>query len=513
MIELPFNINRVAGLMLGSVLVAPAEAQRKPSPDDRLAGFDAYVEHAMREYRVPGVAIAAVRGDSVVLLRGYGVRTVGDSGQVDGNTLFAIGSATKAFTGAAMAMLVDSGNVILDNRVTDYLPGFQLQDPWVSRDYRVRDLFLHRSGIARGDNLFYGTTRSREDIVRAMRELPSIAPFRTRFQYHNLTFIAAGEVIHQVSGLTYDDFILQRILRPLGMTRSSVSVRGLDGQPNVATPHADLDGKIVPVAYRNIDNAAASGGVNSTAAEMTRWLRLWLGRGTFEGRRLLSERMVMEATRPRMTVDDPDMIARFMTPPFLGYGLGWFIFAQGSRQVVSHGGRIDGMSAMVGFLPEERIGVVILTNLNQTDIDFPLMSHLLDRLQGVTPPRDWVAEHLALQARYAAGAPTRGTPARVEGTRPSLPLSAYAGTYRHAYLGTITVAPGPDGGLTFQQDQAPTAGGPLEHWHYDSFVARLRDPIFGSARVTFRLNADGRVEALAYSITGADEWIRVQTSP
>jgi hypothetical protein len=195
---------------------------------------------------------------------------------------------------------------------------------------------------------------------------------------------------------------------------------------------------------------------------------------------------------------------------FLAYGLGWFTWPFWDQRAVSHGGRIDGMSAMMGFLPDAGIGVVVLTNLDQTDIDFPLMSYLFDRLLGVPSPRDYVSEFLARTAPNPAGGGTHREPHRAAGTRPSLAAAEYAGTYQHDYLGTLRVTLERDSTLGMQQDRVPSAGGPLEHWHHDSFVAHLRDGVFGDARVTFRLGADGRVQSLIYSLTGPDEWVRVR---
>ncbi len=489
--------------------VTPAVAQPRPARGDALAGFDAYVTNAMRQWKVPGLAIAAVRGDSIVLARGYGVRTLGDPTPVDAQTMFAIGSASKAFTGAALGILADQAKLSFDGRVTDNLPWFELQDPWVTHEFRVRDLLLHRGGLSRGDNIFYGTTTSRVDIVRALRYATPTAPFRTKFQYNNLMYITAGEVIHEVSGLSWDNFIKTRIFAPLGMSQSNTSVRDLVGKPNVATPHAELGGAVKPIAWRNIDNAAASGAINSNVLDMTKWLRLWLGHGAFEGNRILSEAVAREAITPQFTIDDPFFIARLMSPNFLSYGFGWFIEDFRGRRWVNHGGNIDGMAAMVGFLPADGIGVVVLTNMNQSDVTLPLMANLFDRLLGILPPNDYNTEYKAAsdayQAQQRAG---RKEPVRVAGTQPSLPLSGYVGDYRHPFMGLATVSLGSSGRLSIRYHPAPTVTGELEHWHYDTFVAKLEDPIFGEARVTFRLGADGRVAGMVFSHGGPGEWVK-----
>ena len=510
MTESPYKGNSLgAAWVAAALLIGTGAAGAQTRPDaarDPMAGFDAYVTAAMKQWKVPGLAIAAVRGDSVLMMKGYGVRTIGGTEPVDAETMFAIGSASKAFTGATLEMLSDEGKLNFDNRVTDYLPWFEMSDPWVTREIRVRDLLLHRSGLSRGDNIWYATTHSREDVVRSIRRLQPSTSFRTRFQYQNLMFITAGEVAHAITGQSWDDLVKSRIFGPLGMTSSNTSVKDLAGKSNVATPHAELDGAVKAIPYRNIDNAGPAGSINSNVTDMTKWLRLWVNNGVFDGKRLLSETMVTDATAPQFSIDDPDMKARLMSPRFLGYGYGWFVEDFRGQRWVNHGGNIDGMAAMVGFLPESKIGVVILTNMNQSDVTLPLMAHLFDRLLGVAPAKDYNAEYYAAeQADQAKRRATSKPPVRVEGTKPSLPLEAYAGVYRETFMGTATVRYD-QGKLTIQYDASPM-GGLLDHFHYDSFVATMPDPIISKMPVTFRIGATGQVEGMTFPL-GTTEWVK-----
>lgn len=505
----PLGHRAAVALSILALAGVPASAQRRGTTTAWLDGFDAYVTTAMSQWKVPGLAVAAIRGDSIVFAKGYGVRTIGEPGPVDPETIFAVGSTTKAFTAAALGILADEGRVDFTGRVVDYLPWFALEDPWITRELRIADLLTHRSGAGRGDQIFYGSTASREDVVRSLRHLPFTAPLRTRFQYNNLMFITAGEVVHAVVGASWDQFVTDRLLAPLGMRRATTSVRDLVGRPNVATPHAELGGAVRPIAYRNIDAAAASGGINTNVLEMASWVRLWLNHGRHGGRQILSGRYVREAMRTQFAVDDPYFFARLQSPAFLGYGYGWFVQDFRGRRRISHGGNIDGMAAMVGFLPEDSVGVVVLTNMNQSDITIPLMSNLFDRLLGVDPPRDYNAEYRATaDSAEKSMRAARREPARTLGTRPSLELSAYVGSYRHPFMGQATVTLDRDR-LVIRYEPAPTVTGPLEHWHYDTFVAKLVDPIFGQARVTFRLDASGRVSGMVFSHGGFDDdWQR-----
>jgi CubicO group peptidase (beta-lactamase class C family) len=495
----------IAVIATGAAAQRPARTARDP-----LAGYDQYVAQALKAWKVPGVAVSLVRGDSVILAKGYGVRRLGDPTPVDAHTIFAIGSATKAFTGASVALLVDEGKVGWDEPVTTYLPWFEMYDPWVTREIRVRDLLTHRSGLARGDLVWLGTSRTREENLRAVRHIKPAWSMRSRFGYQNLMFLAAGEVVHAVTGKSWDDVITERIFGPLGMTESGTSVRLLEGKPNVAAPHAEIDDTIRPVPYRNIDNVAPAGSINSNVIDMAQWVRLWLGKGQLGGRRILQERSVTEATLPQMVVNDPfwrsvagDDVS------FLTYGFGWAVTDFRGHKFVWHGGNIDGMSAMVGFLPKENIGAVVLSNLNQSRITLPLMESAFDRLLGV-PPKDYSATELAAVAKNTeAGKAARAKrlAARVPNTKPTLALDQYAGKYLNELYGSATVTV-ENGHLVLHYDASPTYIADLEHWHFDVFQAKVRDRIMGSTTVAFELGSDAKVARMQFDLEGPVTWRR-----
>ncbi len=504
MIHMPAYFERAT---LAVALVAcAAHAQPRRASTDRFAGLDQVVMDAMETWKVPGLALAVVTRDSVIYAKGYGTRRLGSDAPVNPQTLFAIGSASKAFTGASLAMLSDEGKLTMDDRVIDHLPWFQMYDPWVTREIRLRDLLLHRSGLERGELAWYGTSRSREEVVRTVRYLPPTTSFRTRFQYQNLMYITAGEVVRQKSGMSWDDFVRSRFFEPLGMQGSNTSVRALNGQSNVAQPHAEIAGTIRPIPYRNIDNAGAAGSINSSVMDMSRWVRLWLNGGVAGGKRLLSESMAREAIRPQTTMDDVPLQLMVGNPAFPGYAFGWFVAAFRGKRHVAHGGNIDGMAAMVGFLPDDGVGVVILTNMNRSTVTTPLMSYLFDRALGLTPP-DYFGDYRRAEAQFMASMekPKQPTPAAAPA---SLPLDAYAGTYRHEMYGTATVRHA-DGKLTINYDANPNGSGELAHVRHDAFEATMRDPILGKAPVNFRINASAAVEGMTFGLMGADgEWVR-----
>jgi CubicO group peptidase (beta-lactamase class C family) len=488
--------------VLTALAAAPAVAQAP-----QLDGLDRHIERGLADWEIPGLAIAVVHGDSIVFARGFGVRELGSAEPVDERTLFAIGSASKPFAAATVAMLVDNGDIAWNDPAIDHLPGFQLFDPYATRELTVRDLLTHRSGLSRGDFLWYGTEHDRSEILRRVRHLEPSWSFRSQFGYQNILYLASGEVVREVSGESWDDAVRTRIFAPLGMNESGTSIRELEGRPNVATPHARIDEEVRPIAWRNIDNIAPAGSINSNVLDMAQWIRLNLSKGTFEGQEILSEDAVDEMLTPQ-TIVPLEGGWRSMAPVahFFTYGIGWFMNDHYGRKVVQHGGNIDGMTALVGLMPERDVGVVILTNLGSAGFTYPLMYDVFDRFLGV-PATDWSGSALARADSVRAEAAARR--ARVEearhpNTEPSLSLSEYAGEYEDAMYGTgrVTVE---NGGLILRL--GPAFVGDLAHWHHDTFEVRWRDPSLGTTFVSFGLDAMGKVRGM--DLQGMVEFARV----
>lgn len=254
------------------------------SQTELLKGLNDYIVKSMRDWETPGLALAVVRNDSVIFAKGYGVRKKGETAPVTPKTIFAIASTTKAMTAACLGMLVDEGKMKWDDPVTKYLPWFQLSDPYVTRELTVRDLLCHRSGLARGDNLWYLSPYSREEVLRRVRFLKPAWSFRSRYGYQNIMFLAAGEMIPSVTSKSWDDFIAERLFKPLGMTRTNTSIKYLAGLDDVATPHDKIDTVMQPVRWPNFDNVGSAGAVNSCVEDMAQWVRMNLGNGMSGGR-------------------------------------------------------------------------------------------------------------------------------------------------------------------------------------------------------------------------------------
>lgn len=500
------NLLLLTVLLLAGLQTAQAQQVAGPGP-----AFDEYVTNAIKEWQVPGIAIAIIKDDRIVLAKGFGVRELGKPTPVDERTLFAIGSSSKAFTAAAIAMLVDEGKLKWDDPATKHLPGFQLFDPYTTRELTVGDLLTHRSGLTRGDLLWYASAYDRDEVVRRVRYLKPSWSLRSRFGYQNIMFLAAGQILPSVGGKNWDDFIRERIFMPLGMSSSSTSIKAFANSNNVATPHSRIEDKIQTVPWRNIDNIAPAGSINSNVVDMAQWVRLHLGGGTYENKRLLSSGAIKEMHMPQTIIRLEGQNERlYPEAHFLSYGMGWFLSDYRGRKVVEHGGAIDGMRALVAMMPEEKLGMVILTNLHGTVLPQALMYRIFDSYLGA-PQRDWSAEMLktikALEEQSKA-AEKKLESERVKDTTPSLALDKYAGSYQSEMYGEATVAV-ENGKLVTRF--GPNFTGDLEHWHYDTFRVTWRDRMQGKGFVNFRLNAQGKIESI--NIENLSEFTRAPDKP
>ena len=504
-------MSRGRSLLVAVLAAAPLAAQRPATLPRPLRGLDVYVTAALRTWDVPGLAVAVVKDDSVVWARGFGVRRLGDTARVTERTLFAIASCTKAFTATALAMLVDSGKLSWDDPVAKYLPAFQLFDPYVTRELAVRDLLSHRSGLARGDGLWWATPYDRDEVLRRIRFLRPSWSFRSHYGYQNIMFLAAGQIVPAVAAQSWDAFIRRRIFTPLGMTASNTSVTQLPAGGDIATPHEHFSGTLRAVAWRNVDNVGPAGSINSNVIDMAQWVRLQLGNGVYRGQRLLSEAVIKEMHSPQ-TVIPLDSITERLRPSthFQAYGLGWALSDYRGRKLVSHSGALDGMRSIVMLVPEERLGIVVLSNGGEASrlLTAAVALRVVDSYLGV-PIGDWSADFLQVyrngQARDRADQAKQDS-AHVSGTKPSLDLARYAGSYRNEMYGDVTVTA--DSGrlvLGF----GPFLVADLAHWHFDTFKATWRDAEAGTDLVTFVLDADGKVDHLTWP--GQGEFARVAT--
>jgi CubicO group peptidase (beta-lactamase class C family) len=499
-------------LLLG--LLAPAvRAQRGAD----LSALDAYFAAARGEWNVPGFAVAIVKDDSVVIAKGYGVREIGKPDPVDAQTLFAIASNTKAFTVAALARLVDEGQLAWDDHVVDRLPFFALYSPSVTQEIQVRDLLSHRSGLGTysGDLLWYGTTYSRDEVLRRMRYLPPTGAFRADYGYSNVMFLAAGQLVPAVTGRSWDEYIETEFFGPLGMDRSVTSVDSLANRTNVATPHGEAtphggrDGRLVTYAWYSWDNVGPAASIISSAAEMAKWIRLQLHHGTWDGRTYFSAEQSSTMWTPQISFRvSPGAEERYPSTHFRGYGFGWGLMDYLGRKVMSHGGAADGMYSRVVLVPEEGLGMVILTN-SMTSLPTALSYRILDAFLGGAE-RDWSAEFLAGDERGAERWAARWVQwerERQPNTTPSLPLEGYTGTFGGELYGDATVTL-ENGGLVLRLLPNPDMVADLTHWQHDTFLIEWRHafPWFGRGWAQFLLDPSGEVVEMKLDVPNEDFW-------
>lgn len=458
-------------LLVGAALVLSIGSSTTLA-DDRFAGIDDYINAAIRKWDVPGVAIAVVKDGEVVVARGFGVAEPGTNRVATADTVFPITSCTKSFNAACIAMLVDDGKVQWDDPVRKHLPDFKVADPYVTENLTIRDILCHRTGLVRAD-LMGRSVASRAEIFQRFRFVEQAEPFRTKFTYNNLLMAVIGEIIHKRSGLTWREFLERRVFKPLGMT-STWTDPSLVPAERIAIRQSYRDGKLHPIRLE--DNLTPeAGGIYSSVNDMTKWLLLQLGEGEFNGQRLISQGAMreMHAMHLAHPIKRPAGQDRYYSK-MAGEGLGWLIREYRGRKVVSHNGS---SGANVVLVPEEKLGVVVLTNRDwnslasmlwydaiDTFIDGPQSAWSLDKSWEFWLPLDgrvWGErdhrEHLE-----------RLTATRKKATQPSLPLDAYAGTYSSKLYADIVVTV-VEGRLRLEF--GPHSG-PFEHWDTDSFYAR-----------------------------------------
>jgi CubicO group peptidase (beta-lactamase class C family) len=475
--------------------------------------LDAEIRAEIERWKVPGLGYAVSLKGDVALQGGAGVRGIDCDETVDEHTIFAIGSVTKSMTAAAVAMLVDDGTLSWSDRVVDRLPEFRLYDPYATPELTIRDLLTHRSGLARGDLMWYKSGYDSAEVLQRVRHLPPSWSLRSAFGYQNIMYLAAGELIEKLTGTPWERFVKERIFDPLGMNESRVDAAELDVRGNVASPHAEIDDSVTLIRHHAFMNSRPAGSVYSSPYDMLKWLRFQLGDGTYEGRRILSSSSMRETHTPQT------VIARiapwtylFSEATSLSYGMGWFLWNYRGRTIVSHGGNIDGMAALACVVPEEQLAFVALSNLDGSLLPNALLHRILDETFGKTS-HDWLNEFysveqtLKAQLRYAE---RERSNTQLTGTKPSLPISAYAGAYEDAFYGRASIAQA-DGDLKIE---CIGFRGTLQHRHLDTFTFVPDDPILSKYKplVLFTLDEFAEITHMTLSVLGAPQ-MRFERKP
>ena len=489
-------------LALGLAALAGRAAAAPP------ADFQTYVEGLRKAYGIPGMAIAIVENGQTTLAQGYGVRRLGEPAPVDAKTIFPTGSTGKAFTVAALATLVDAGKLSWDDKVTDKLPGFEMYDPWVTRQMTVVDLLVHRSGLGlgEGDLMFAPSSDiTRAELVYRMRYLKPATSFRSGYAYDNVLYGVAGQLILAVSGQTWEDYMRTHVLEPARMLDSTSDDEHRFADPDRAWPHARLNGPMRGLGDQEVldekddlgKSTSPAGGISASAEDMAQWIKIQLGHGAIPGGgRLYSEASAEEMWRPEtiIPVTPPPPPLDVQSPQLEDYALGWFVRDYRGHTIIEHDGAVFGFRALVDLIPETNVGFAVLSNAEDGVPLVAIRDQLLDHYLGEPPTVDWAKAWGDYKQRQVAAAlkalhSQMAEPAKVG---PTLPLAGYAGDYADPWYGTVRVTPAGEK-LRIDFTRSPGMVGDLTHWQYDTFITHWDKPGIENAFVTFTLDADGKV--------------------
>jgi CubicO group peptidase (beta-lactamase class C family) len=473
------------------------------------AGFEQRVEQLRKAFGVPGVTIAIVEDGKVTLAHGWGVRDMTTNEAVDADTIFFTGSTGKAFTNAALATLVDAGKIKWDDKVIDHMQDFRMWDPWVTREMTIRDLLVHRSGLGlgEGDLLFLpNSTLSRKETVRRIRYLKPATSFRSGYAYDNILYMAAGQLIEEVSGETWEQYIHNHVFAPLGMRHSTDSDAEFHANPNHARPHSRSNGAIHGLGTQTpldenatiAQNAAPAGGLAISANDMSHWLLTQLGQGKIPGsdKRLFSEEQSKQMWTPEVIQPIRHFPPEFAVtePNFSQYALGWDIEDYRGTKVVAHDGAVLGSQATIALVPGKNIGIFIAANSEDGEIILGLRDELLDYYLGY-PRNNWPEKFHSykLNKLNAAAKQVQTAEAKPAQVGPSLPLDHYVGDYNDPWYGTIKVRRAGNA-LTVDFPHSSGMEGPLTHYQYDTFKTHPKLDWVEPAYVTFSIDENGKVD-------------------
>ncbi|OPG94056.1 hypothetical protein B2I21_32815 [Chryseobacterium mucoviscidosis] len=469
-----------------------------------LNGLDDFVEEQLQRWKGVGVAVAVIHKDEVILQKGYGYRDLESKLEVTPNTLFAIGSSTKAFTASTAALLVDQDVLKWDTPVRTYLKDFKMFDPVTTERLTIRDMLCHRSGLPRHDMMWYNSSRSREELVNALQYLEPNEDFRNKWQYQNLMYMAAGYLVGQLKGTSWENVVQESLFNPLGMNSSVLSVDEMQNQPDFAFPYMDQNGESTRIPFRKIDAVGPAGSINSNLVDMIAWVQFQLNQGQQDGAQLISKEQLAVMHSPQMACTSPFHSKEL---PVSTYGLGWMIDSYRGHAMIHHGGAIDGFASQVAFLPEEQIGVVVLCNTNGSILPYTISFNVIDRLLEVEPV-DWSGRLAKLVAGESneseAATDTIETPTTSETSveeKPDetqvhphdRPIHAYAGSYTHPGYGEIVIQQSNDG----LQATLNAIDMPMEYTGNDTFSVELT--LFG-LKVTFTFKMDEHDSVSSLSI-------------
>jgi len=460
--------------------------------------FNRYVEEARKEWLVPGLAVAVVKDNQVIFKKGYGYTGLGTRNPVDPQTLFPCASTTKAMTAVCMGMLIDEGKVKWNDPVVNYLPDFQLYDPFVTREVKIRDLFIHDSGLGDADFLWTSMNIPSEEIIRKMSLVKPSYSIRSSFVYQNLFYLVAGKVIEKVSGLSWEMFIRRRIFVPLSMTRS-YPLRSEVNDPNQAKPCMKVDGTMMMIDHSNADAIGPAGSVWSCIDDVSKWALCMLDSSKYPGGKLLKTATWKEMFRPQTIVPPSEFYPtmQLIKPNWTTYGLGWFQHDYKGKKVNLHTGSLSGSVAIHAQMPEANIAMVMFANYDHSEVRHALVYKTFD-LFALGGNRDWSSEFLKLYGRIQESNEQKikdFEAHRIPNTTPSLLLQDYAGKYTDPLYGELEITVS-EKNLMVSLNHVVKAT--LAHWNFDTFYGEYEKNWNGKVKAVFHINALGEVEKINF---------------
>lgn len=491
--SVPFSI-----LLISFVIHSFITAQAQPITSTEV---DQLTERVLKTFDVPGIAVAIIKDCKVIHSKGYGVRSLNTQQKVDENTLFGIASNSKAYTAAALGMLVDEKKILWDDKVTQYIPEFKMYNPWVTEELTIKDLLTHRSGLGlgAGDLMMWpdSSNFTKADIIHNLRYLKPVSSFRTKYDYDNNLYIVAGEIVARASGMSWEDFVEKRIMQPLGFMASAASIARLKSKSNVIDPHAPVNGKVQVIKIDWSETANAAGGIYSNLTDMSKWVIMQLNHGKFgEG---LSKQLFSEEVQQEMWTPQTIIPVKGPTPyntHFSSYGLGWFLSDVKGYLQATHTGGLAGIVTQVTLIPELKLGIIVFTNQQVGQAFVSITNTIKDSYLGM-PKKDRVKEY---QDRWLAGnAEAKKITDQVwkdieaqKTASTTIDVSQYAGIYTDSWFGDAVILQR-NGKLWFESKRSPRLKGEMLHYKANTFIAKWNDrELDVDAYVEFQLDRNGR---------------------
>jgi CubicO group peptidase (beta-lactamase class C family) len=482
------------------ILVLSFVANAQDLPSFVKDSLDSYVQRALTDWKIPGAAVCIVKDGKVVVMKGYGVKEVGSSDKVDENTLFMIGSNTKAFTATALAILDAEKKLSLDDKVQKWLTDFKLYDPWVAKEATVRDLLCHRLGFEtfQGDFMYFDSDLSLQGVRDRFAKVKPVYSFRSRWGYTNAAFMTAGEIIPKVSGRTWAQFIRDSIFIPLQMNNSLVLSTDIVTAPDKATAHTVVNGEIRKVAYGKLENMAPAGAISSSVNDLSHWVMMQLDNGKYNGKQIVPASAIAQTRTPNSILGNGGVL--FNRGHFALYGLGWFLQEYNGRKIVQHTGGVNGFVTSVTLIPEEKLGIIVLTNTDANNFYEALKWEIMDAYMNL-PYRNYSNVYLGFQKQQEA-ASTKWVKEKRDtiamNLKASLPLQNFAGSYKHDIYGNMTIAL-ESGKLIARFEHHTGRYAELEALGGNRFLATFNDPLYGIKVWPFTIE-NGKVKSVTVTV-------------